>query len=276
MKPGVQIRKVDRQDGVALGIVVWFIAGMALLVSGIVAEARIDTKMAQLHYFKAKAAAAGDGAIQLVLAEQVARKANGIGGMSKTTDVQIGGNNVALRIIPAGLLVNISTENIKGLTTMFSRGLASVSNDNVRSRRSPDSLARAVIRYRDGEGGRRGTQFHSLEDLMRVPGVDRAIFDAVRDYIVIEGLAGDFTGQNQDLGTRLRNVEAAMSGDGAMLNGTLQHMASELRIDALVEVGDRLWLRRRWVKIEPDSREGLPWKVVRSEPPRTLNKERPS
>ena len=52
-----------RQRGVALGIVVWFIAGMALLVSGIVSEARVDTRMAQLHYFRAQAAAAADGAI---------------------------------------------------------------------------------------------------------------------------------------------------------------------------------------------------------------------
>ena len=43
---------VVQQRGVALGIVVWFIAGMALLVSGIIAEARIDTRMAQVHYFQ--------------------------------------------------------------------------------------------------------------------------------------------------------------------------------------------------------------------------------
>ena len=54
----------------ALGVVVWFIAGMALLVSGIIAEARIDTRMAQFITFRAQAAAAGDGAINLALAEQ--------------------------------------------------------------------------------------------------------------------------------------------------------------------------------------------------------------
>ena len=59
---------VEPQRGVALGVVVWFIAGMALLVSGIIAEARIDTRMAQIHYFRAQAAAAGDGAINLALA----------------------------------------------------------------------------------------------------------------------------------------------------------------------------------------------------------------
>ena len=41
------------QKGVALAIVVWFIAGMSLLVAGIVSHARVDTQMAQLHIAKA-------------------------------------------------------------------------------------------------------------------------------------------------------------------------------------------------------------------------------
>ena len=56
MKPGqesgsalLKWRSPRRQGGVALAIVVWFIAGMSLLVAGIVADARVDTRMAQLH-----------------------------------------------------------------------------------------------------------------------------------------------------------------------------------------------------------------------------------
>ena len=59
------------QKGVALAIVVWFIAGMSLLVAGIVSHARVDTQMAQLHIARAKAVAAGDGAIQLMLGERL-------------------------------------------------------------------------------------------------------------------------------------------------------------------------------------------------------------
>ena len=58
-----------RQEGVALAIVVWFLAAMSLLVSGIVFQARVDTRLAQLHAASAKAMSAGDGAIQLTLAE---------------------------------------------------------------------------------------------------------------------------------------------------------------------------------------------------------------
>ena len=57
------------QRGVALAVVVWFIAGMSLLVAGIVSQARVDIQLAQLHLFRAQAEAAGDGAIHLLMAE---------------------------------------------------------------------------------------------------------------------------------------------------------------------------------------------------------------
>ena len=58
-----------RQRGVALAVVMWFIAGMSLLVAGIVGHARVDLQLAQVHVARAKAVAAGDGAIRLALAD---------------------------------------------------------------------------------------------------------------------------------------------------------------------------------------------------------------
>ena len=58
----------SREAGVALAIVVWFIAGMSLLVAGIVAQARVDTQLAQIHADRARVTAAGDGAIRLAVA----------------------------------------------------------------------------------------------------------------------------------------------------------------------------------------------------------------
>jgi len=268
-KSGVRLGG-GRQSGVALGIVVWFIAGMALLVSGIVSEARIDTRLAQLHYFKAQAAAAGDGAINLALAEQIGLKESGQRGANRQQNFQIGGKIVDIRMIPGGLLVNISTEDLQGLTALFSVAQRSQAGDEERWRYSPNRLARAVIAYRDGVQGRRGQQFYGLEDLMRVPGVDRGVFDAVRDYIVIEELAGGFSGNNQPIEARLRQLGAAMDGGGSMLEGPVQHAAETLRIDALVEVGDQTWLRRRWVAVEDGGTASLPWQVVRSEAARPL------
>lgn len=264
-----QAVRVKAERGVALGIVVWFIAGMALLVSGIIAEAKIDTRLAQLHYFRAQSVAAGDGAIHLAMAEQVARKQSGQQGSSRSADVQIGGNIVAIRIIPSALLVNISTENVRGLSALFAHAESFDENDG-QWQSSSEQLARSVIAYRDGSAEYRGSQFFSLEDLMRVPGIDRGVYDAVRDYIVTESLAGTPAGQNQNKGNKLTSLQAAMTGEGALLDGNVQHRADMLRVDAVVELGGQQWLRRRWVATSGGERSGLPWKIIRSEASRPL------
>jgi len=259
-----------RQRGVALGIVVWFIAGMALLVSGIVSEARVDTRMAQLHYFRAQAAAAADGAINLALAEQEGLRTSGQRGADRLQNYQVGPQSVEIRMIPGGLFVNISTENLQGLRALFAVGAQAASLRGVEWDESPMALARAVIEFRDGAGRRRGQSFHSPEDLLRVPGVSRGVYDSVRDYITVEDLAGGYSGKTKVVGARMRQLAAAMSGDGAMVQGPAQHTAETLRVDAIVTIGDREWLRRRWVTRGSGGYSQLPWRFVRTEAARPL------
>jgi general secretion pathway protein K len=255
----------ERQRGVALGVVVWFIAGMALLVSGIIAEARIDARMAQLHYFKAQAAAAGDGAINLALAEQDGRRASGQPGANRMQNYQIGPRSVEVRMIPAGVFVNISSENLQGLRTLFRLAQSDAQQHGIFWDGSPSALAAAVIEFRDGVGGRRGSLFHSPEDLLRVPGVTRGVYEAVRNYITVGDLAGGFQGGNQSVESKLNQLTAAMRGDGPALKGPTQHAANSLRIDAIVKIGDQQWLRRRWVTLTEGGYSLLPWRFVRTE-----------
>jgi general secretion pathway protein K len=255
----------ERQRGVALGVVVWFIAGMALLVSGIIAEARIDARMAQLHYFKAQAAAAGDGAINLALAEQDGRRASGQPGANRMQNYQIGPRSVEVRMIPAGVFVNISSENLQGLRSLFRWAQSDAQQHGIFWDGSPSALAAAVIEFRDGVGGRHGSLFHSPEDLLRVPGVTRGVYEAVRNYITVGDLAGGFQGGNQSVESKLNQLTAAMRGDGPALKGPTQHAANSLRIDAIVKIGDQQWLRRRWVTLTEGGYSLLPWRFVRTE-----------
>ena len=139
-----------QQRGVALGIVVWFIAGMALLVSGIIAEARIDTRMAQLHYFRAQAAAAGDGAINLALAEQEGMRASGQPGADRLQNYQIGPRSVEVRMIPAGVFVNISSEDSQGLRSLFNKAASVAQQQGIFWEGSPSALAAAGSRWSTG------------------------------------------------------------------------------------------------------------------------------
>ena len=261
-----------QQRGVALVIVVWFIAGMALLVSGIIAEARIDTRMAQIHYFRAQAAAAGDGAINMALAEQEGMRASGQRGADRLQNYQIGPRSVEVRMIPAGVFVNISSEDLQGLRSLFNEAASQAQQQGIFWEGSPSALAAAVVEFRDGVGGRRGGTFHSPEDLLRVPGVTRGVYEAVRSYITVGDLAGGFQGDDQTVESRLNQLTAAMIGDGPTVQGPTQHAAKSLRIDAIVKIGDQEWLRRRWATLDEGGYSMLPWRFVRTEAARPVVK----
>lgn len=261
----------QRQSGIALGVVVWFIAGMALLVSGIVSEAKVDTRMAQLHYFRAQAAAAGDGAINLALAEQKGLRSSGQKGADRLQNYQVGPRVVEIRMIPAGLFVNISTEGVQGLRALFAMGAEVANEQGMFWDTAPMALARAVVAFRNGNGRKRGMPFHSPEDLLRVPGVSRGVYDAIRDYITVEGLAGGYEGKAGGMGRKLTQLQGVMAGEGALVEGAAQHAAESLRVDAIVTIGDQEWLRRRWVSLDEGGYSQLPWRFVRTEAARPLS-----
>jgi len=259
-----------RQSGVALAIVVWFIAGMTLLVSGIVSEAKIDTRMAQLHYFRAQASAAGDGAIRLALAAQLGQKASGQAGTTGSLSYQVGIKTVEVRMIPAGFFVNISSAAVEDLRQLFAATAAD-------GQASPEALAQAVVAYRDGvniNGGKknRPNEFYAIEDILKVPGISRQVFDRVRDYVVVAPLSGGSDGKPVPVQTRLNHIDQALNGDGPLANNAVQHTADKLRIDAVVNLGDHQWLRRQWIALgDSGSASALPWQVIRIEAARPLS-----
>ena len=266
-----------RQAGVALAIVVWFIAGMTLLVSGIVSEAKIDTRMAQLHYFRAQASAAGDGAIKLALAAQLGQKASGQAGTTGSLSYQVGIKTVEVRMIPAGFFVNISSAEIEDLRQLFTVTAAD-------GQASPEALAQAVVAYRDGDNSNgdikrnsrgkksRPNEFYAIEDILKVPGISRQVFDRVRDYIVVAPLSGDSVPESVPVQTRLKHIDQALGGEGPLANNAVQHAADRLRIDAVVNLGDHQWLRRQWIALgDSGSASALPWQVMRIEAARPLS-----
>jgi hypothetical protein len=221
-----------KQHGVALAIVVWFIAGMSLLVVGIVSHVRVDTQMAQVHVARAKAVAAGDGAIQLMLADRLLNVDPATGEPGRLTGkYQLGNNEVTVTLYPATDFINIDSAPQKVLAALFLlEGQVSEGEAN--------SLADNVVKWRGGLSGSDSAQsrintFAAIEDLLRVEGMHRTLFDAIRDFIVV-GQGGGVT----------------------------------YRADAVVRYGDQEWLRRRWVALGSGAGSSLPWHFSRTEPPR--------
>jgi general secretion pathway protein K len=273
-----------RQQGVALAIVVWFIAGMSLLVVGIVSHARVDTRMAQLHVARAKAVAAGDGAIQLMLADQLltASAATAAAGSGLLRgNYQLGSSEVLVTLVPAAGFINLDSAPQKVLAALF-QAVGQLPEGEA------NFLADNVVKWRGALSGidkkpARVRKFQSTEDLLQVEGMSRTMFDALRDYIVVGkwgGTATDWTlapefllqileqtnpGEMDAVGSRRDNMTGSSFARGAGGRGKL---SGTYRADAVVSYGDRSWLRRRWVSVGAAAGSGLPWHFERTEPPR--------
>jgi type II secretory pathway component PulK len=261
---------------VALAIVLWFIAGMSLLVAGIVAQARVDTQMAQVHVARAKAVAAGDGAIQLMLASLLLER----DGQTDSNDpaagsFQLGDTQVTVVLTPVAGLIDINSASADVLLALF--GMAGLGEDDARFvvenvLKSRSSMARP------GKPGA-AVPLDAMEDLLRVPGMSRTLLDVVRDFIVVGKPAQgsmDWSQSPAEILAVLDVVDSARADtlrarrDSASSRPGGRALARAYRADAIVRYGDKTWLRRRWIAMERGPASALPWSVVRTEPPRVL------
>jgi hypothetical protein len=254
---------------------------MSLLVSGIVATGRTDTHMAQLHVARAKAAAAGDGAIQLMMAEWVTGRIETEGGLPNRR-FRLGELEVDVTLIPAAGLVDLNSASTDVLAGLF---LLAAGLDAGEAQTVADN----VVKWRSSKTGSRGRSqgflaFAAIEDLLRVDGVSRTLLDAVRDYVVaglvtrggdaslspelvLEVLALSNPKKAEALKRKRALAGQSQSGNRASRGGI---GSGPFRADARIRYGDRTWLRRRWLDTGSDVGSMLSWRSVRNEPPRVI------
>ena len=278
---------LSKQDGVALALDVWFVAGMTLLVGGIVSYARVDARMTEVHLARAKAIAAGDGAITLAMAERRRGYDSSAAGPLISESVhRIGDLDVRVRLFPAVGFIDLNRASREVLAVLFAFS-------GVLARDQAQTVADNVVKWRDSEASRQGSRrasrnFYAVEDLLRVEGVTRQLLDGIRDYVV----AGEWTSGTMNWGaspqeiiglleslepgrvdtvvSRRENMMRTAGGQSGQRIVRAIESASAFRADAVVSYGDKQWLRRRWLVLETSAHSSLPWRVVRTEPPRVV------
>ena len=278
-----------RQRGVALAMVVWFIAGMTLLVAGIVAVARQDSRMTQLHIARAEVVAAGDGAINLAMMERLqGYRSSGSGPLISESVQRLGEHAVTVRLYPANGFVDPNVASQEVLAVLFqvavSIGAAEAQRlaDNVVQWRNPPADSRNARRQR--------RRFDALEDLLRVDGITRGVLDGIRDYVVVgDWAAGSLNwsaspqqvmallerldpGQVDTVAGRRQNLVRTGEENYGQRQSSRAGGGSVYRADALVVYGGRTWMRRQWLSGGSSRASRLPWQVVRTEPPRVVQR----
>ncbi|MEH6585322.1 MAG: hypothetical protein V7720_02130 [Halioglobus sp.] len=278
---------IRQQRGVALAIVVWFIAGMSLLVAGIVANARVDTKITQIHLAQAKAVATGDGAIRLAMVQRrLGYSSAGQGPQVSESIHQLGDVEVVVRLYPASGFINVGSAPKEVLSMLF----------RVAGEMEPGEaqyVAENVVKWRESKaspnGNRRqsrGSQkFYSLEDMLRIEGVSRSLLDSIRNFAVAGRWASksmDWNASPETMMAILGSLDPTKAGQAdkrraASTRGSSSNRSQRsggtsgvFRADAYVEYGGRTWLRRRWISADGQGQYGLPWRAVRTESPRVV------
>ncbi|MEP4487245.1 MAG: hypothetical protein ABJ013_16550 [Halioglobus sp.] len=253
------------QRGIALAIVVWFIAGMSILVAGIVAQASVDIRMAQVHVARAKVAAAGDGAIMLMMADRQAARSESPPENGWYSGVyRMGALDVEVLLVPASQLINVNSADAQLLTLLFTE-LAGLDAGEAQS------LASGVIQWRQQMKVQQ-RKMEAPEDLMAA-GVPRTVLDAVRDYIVAGAIASGGTqwgNMHPVLQNIARSYRPAQAGQPP---GQAGGASSGYRADAIVRYGDSTWLRRRWISNASSPYSDLPWRALRTETPRVVTQQ---
>ncbi len=262
-----------REQGFALIAVLWLVASLSIMVTGIMLSVKSETRVAGFSRQTVAAKAVAEGAMQIALQQMVVS--------GKPIDRQIeapvsyAGQSVVVRLNPLNGYININRAPLELLQALFQFGAGM--NDTAAS-----NLANTIenIRSSPGPSGR-PLGFEAVEDLMRVPGVDYAIYSKIAPLVTTDsGRGGQINAQaappnvlNIVAGGNeaavasfvqarsADNVGADMSGfNAAWLGGPTTSKAVEMTARVPLPEGGAIVVIRRYV-IQISAPDGLPWQV---------------
>jgi|GEM_PF-6488003 len=254
----------QRQKGVALAVLLWFVAAMTILVAGLTVLAKTDTRYARFYNANAVAESLGDGAIRLLLAQQVDAT-----GSPVTGRVKLGGHTVYLRAVNKSGLIDVLSADQETLTALFAVGAKL-------EVATAQTLAQSVIKWRAGAVDKySGPQQVSskprvLEDVMAVAGLSRDVYERIK-WLICLGCGGPYVAQAGSVPPEVRRVLQTLDTAMVEQENTEQDQgkistAEIVRVDARVDTG-AAGVYQRSVWVAPGGQTRLGWRFIRPHKP---------
>lgn len=263
------------QRGVALIAVLWMVAAMGLIITGIVQSVRSEVRSAGLQRQTVVASALGDAAILLALQKLQARRQEP-GNAIQLIPVQFGGLASNVSVQPLNGLIDINNAPPLLLAEMYRHAGGLPPAD-------AQAMAQATVETRQAKSARGAAQgFDAIEDLMRVPTMTYDLYAKIIPLITADLKEG--SGRVNALAAPLGVLQVLAGGDVAraailaaqrdadpkvmdtsFLNPGLIEMASSRSLRFLVQVAlpGGGSLQKAWnVYWDTDPRSGLPWRVL--------------
>ena len=265
------------QQGFALIAVLWLVAALSILVTGIMLSVKSELKVAAFSRQIVFAKATAEGAMQIAMQELIAS--------GKQPDKQIeapvpyAGQEVLVRMTPMNGYININRAPVELLQALFKIGAGLDEG-------MAGNLANAIetARRTPGPSGK-PPGFEAPEDLMRIPGLDYPIYARIAPMITTDS-GGSGQVNVQAAPPNVLNIVAggneaavasfmqARSGDnvgadtsqmnGAWVGGAASSRLVEMTARVPLPDGGAIIVLRRY-QITNSSPDGLPWRVFYSE-----------
>lgn len=264
------------QSGMVLIAVLWMVAALSILVTGITRSVREEARTMALGRQSVEAAALGDAAIHLVLQDMVSRTTP----VRRLTyvDTVYRGVSIRVQVMPLNGLVNINTASLQLLA-----GLYAVAGEVPQDRAT--ALAQATVDARSRRDSRGASErFAAPEDLLKVPGIDYTLYAKLSKLVTADLRGGGkvnpmaappevlvvLASGNANLASRIatdrdagkEGIDTTALEAGFIDAGSVQRFRIEARVP-LPNGGGALVSRS--VELNPRGRDGLPWRTFHTQ-----------
>lgn len=280
-----------RQAGVALVVVMWLVAALSLLASGLVATTRADVRATQVLKQFATHAALGDAAIRLAASQL---KLVPLVDHPAVFRFVVEDYEMEVQVLPASAFVNLNGASLELLrdTLLYGAGLAEDQAQMLAERivdwRDPDEdplpsgaelsayeASQSPFRPRNGP-------FESVDDLIQVLGMNLDLHDKLRGLFTTQGgaqgvdprfappavlhvLAAGSAGPVAQIMSARRAQDPLSDMTGLTQQHLAQGASGPYRFVATHRMEQSELMRARWIELS-SSKPEMPWTELVTEP----------
>jgi general secretion pathway protein K len=263
-------------QGMVLVAVLWIVAALSLIVTGIVFSVRTEVRQSAASKDKAIGMALGVGAIQMVIQRLVAQPEIQTGRFKTVVNLQ--GHDIEVVAFSLTGLIDINGAAEQLLSSAYAVIGGLPSEDAAK-------LAQATVAQRERKDARGQVQrFEAVEDLLRVPGMTYDVYASLAESVTVEARG---SGRVNPLAAPLPVLLVLASGNEALASRIFtSREAGQVAFDTTglnplyVDnvVSRRYLLRARvalpsgagvgttlWADLSSNRHDGLPWRTRHSE-----------
>ncbi|MBY0454914.1 MAG: general secretion pathway protein GspK [Burkholderiaceae bacterium] len=275
MQP-TQRPKRHPDHGIALIAVLWIVAALSVIVTGVVHSVRAEVRLVTAARQSIEAVALGEAAIMLVLQDMVSRNDRPV--RWSRTELVYQDRPVVVELMPLTGLIDINNAPEPLLARLY----AVAGGLDVKAATALAATTVQVRSERDGRGRMQG--FEATQDLLRLPGMGYDLYARLSRLITAESqgmgrvnaqaapeevlavLADGNAAQASALANR--RASSGTDIDTTALNGEFigNTPSTRYRLQAQVVLPDgALVFVSRSLDLRADPRLGLPWRIFNAE-----------